>query len=232
MKKLAIIFVSLLLLMGSAYAFDWTPAPVVCQEYDITMAKYEAVPSDVGKAFKTAPDALAGMGQRVYWLMRVPDVGELIAHDLQGVKELPNGLISAVVNGPEPWAQYLIEEKTDINSLFFRGEPITVNGDTVIIGDCIFTRDRDGIVTDISGLNDLQALNISLDALVARKICMSDDALIKNFGKMCRQEATLKWYAEPPELLPPKTGDPAVGIFGVLVVLALSGAAISWARKR
>ena len=240
MKKTLATILSILLIlsMTSAFALSWADVETEkCEEYTLTATKYIRVEGDVGAHYEKAPNATAKIGDTVYFDLSAVDTNgeevevEIEYHNLGNIEVVGN-IFKAKVVGPKPYVKISIEEKTPIDELTYNGESIVVDEDTVIIGELAFLRDENGKVLDVAHedntaemLKDLAALGISIDDIYNGKICMSDDILISNFGKVCKTEATAAWYvaAENEVLGIPKTGDMTVtGI--ILMVLCLFGA--------
>lgn len=236
-KTLAILMTLMLILsMTSAFALSWVDAETeTCEEYTLIADKYERIEGDVGASYKKSPAATAKIGDTVYFDLSAVDTNgeevevEIEYHNLGNIEVVGN-LFKAKVVGAKPYVKISIEEKTDIADLTYNGESIIVDEDTVIIGELAFLRDENGKVLDVTHqdntaemLKDLAALGISVDDIYNGKICMTDDILISNFGKVCKTEAVAAWYVENEVLGIPKTGDMTVtGI--VLMVLCLFGA--------
>ena len=240
-KTLATIMTLLLILsMTSAFALSWVDVESeACEEYTLTADKYIKVDGDIGAAYEKAPAATAKVGDTVYFALSAVDTAgeeveaEVEYHNLGNIEPMGK-LFKAKVVGAKPYVKIRIEEKTDIAELTYNGESIVVDEDTVIIGELAFLRDENGKVLDVAHedntaemLKDLAALGIVIDDIYNGKICMTDDILISNFGKVCKTEATAAWYvaAENEVMGIPKTGDMTVtGI--VLMVLCLFGAVL------
>lgn len=241
MKKYLVILLAVLILCGMTpvFAFNWANAATEkCTEYTLTADKYIKVEGDVGSAYEKAPAATAKVGDTVYFALSAVDTSgekvdfEIEYHNLGNIEEVGTTLLKAKVVGPKPYVKISITEKTSIDELTYKNIPIEVDEDIVIIDNLIFLRAVDGTVTDVDHfentnemLKDLAALGISIDDIYNGKICMTDDVLIANFGKVCNTEAVAAWYVptENEELGIPKTGDMTVtGI--VILAVCLSGA--------
>lgn len=242
MKKTLATILSILLIfsMTSAFALSWVDVETeTCTEYTLLAEKYERIEGDIGASYKKNPNATAKIGDTVYFDLSAVDTnGEEVEVEIEhhniGNIEVVGNLFRAKVVGAKPYVKISIEEKTDIADLTYNGESIVVDEDTVIIGELAFLRDENGKVLDVAHedntaemLKDLAALGIFIDDIYNGKICMTDDILISNFGKVCKTEAVAAWYvaAENEVLGIPKTGDMTVtGI--VLMVLCLFGAVL------
>lgn len=248
MKKLFVLIVVFALLVctvGVAFAFNWEYVPEVCDTYTIQLSKYQAVAADIGNSFQKSVSVTARRGDTVYFSIEVYDKngasvnpGKVNITDLANVVPLGNGLYSATVIGSRPSVTYAIEEKTSIQELLYNGSNIIVSGEAVIINEVKFIRTASGIVTDvIYGGNafeltqKLGQIGIALEDIYSGKVCMSDDVLIQNFGKICKQEATVKWFSESAKLDVengvlgiPKTGDVSVVAYAVMAVVVAVGA--------
>lgn len=242
MKKTLAFIIAMLLIccMSTAFAFSWAEAETeTCTEYTLLAEKYERIEGDIGATYKKNPNVTAKIGDTVYFdLSAVDTAGEEVEVEIEyhnlGNIEVVGNLFKAKVVGAKPYVKISIEEKTDITDLTYNGESIIVDEDTVIIGELAFLRDENGKVLDVAHedntaemLKDLAALGIVIDDIYNGKICMTDDILISNFGKVCKTEATAAWYvaAENEVMGIPKTGDMTVtGI--VLMVLCLFGAVL------
>lgn len=233
MKKIVtfIVILSLVFSLGTAYALNWTAgAEEKCDEYNISIEKFEKIESDIGTAYVASPGATAAKRDLVYFQITALDAEgenievEIELHDLQIVKA-QNDMNIAKVTGYQPWVKVSKTEKTSLRELYFNGDKVAVSGNSVTIGDLTFIREKD-VVTDVyfDGYNldtipyvemadlqkELTKLNMTVQEIIDRKVCMSDDVLIANFGKICKTEEIVYWYvpgAESPELGIPKTGD-------------------------
>ena len=238
MKKTLATILSILLIlsMTSAFALSWVDVETeTCTEYTLLAEKYERIEGDIGATYKKNPNATAKIGDTVYFdLSAVDTAGEEVEVEIEyhniGNIEVVGNLFKAKVVGAKPYVKISIEEKTDIAELTYNGESIVVDEDTVMIGELAFLRDENGKVLDVAHedntaemLKDLAALGINVSDIYDGKICMTDDILIANFGKVCKTEAVAAWYVENEVLGIPKTGDMTVtGI--VLLALCLLGA--------
>ena len=177
---------------------------------------------------------MAKVGDIVYFDISATDVvGKNVEADIEyhhlGNIEAVGNLYSAKVVGNSPWVKVSVVEKTAIDELKYDDKAIVVNGDSVTIGDLVFTRNSDGVVTEVNSdlsvvdmLAELAELGIDIQKLYDGKVHMSDDVLISNFGYVCETSATAAWYVdvEDAALGIPKTGSapvlPAVMCLGVL----------------
>ena len=241
MKKYLAILTAVLLIfsMTAAFAFNWAEVETdKCTEYVLTAEKYVKTAADVGRAYTKAPAATARLGEWVYFTATATDANGNPANAKIEYNHLANveavgKLYRAKVIGPNPYVKISITEKTPIDELTYKNERIYVEGDTVYIDDLIFYRNADGIVTDVDYygntaemLEDLAELGITVIDIYDGKVCMTDDVLIFNFGKVCHAEKMIAWYDERdvPSAIP-KTGDMTVtGI--ILMVLCLFGAVV------
>ena len=226
MKKFIsiIMILAMLMSMSVAYAFTWTEAAEAeCTEYSISVDKYQKLSSDVGVAYSENPNVTAKKGDTVYFTIESYDENgealevEIEYHDLTEVK-LNNKIYSAKVTGNNPYVKAYITEKTSMDELYFKGQRIVVSDNTVVIGDLQFMREN-GIVVDVymdgNALElkeELAKLNITVEDIYNGKVCMSDDVLIANFGKICHSEDVAKWYVVSNDnyyggMEIPKTGD-------------------------
>lgn len=246
MKKYFAILVSLMLICGmtTAFALNWADAETEkCEEYTLTADKYIKVDGDIGAAYEKAPAATAKVGDTVYFALSAVDTnGEEVEveteyHNLGNIEAIGK-LFRAQVVGPKPYVKISITEKTPVEELTHNGTPIIVEDDTVVIGELAFHRDANGKVIDVvhqdntaEMLKDLAALGISIDDIYNGKICMTDDILISNFGRVCKTEATAAWYVVEDDVLSiPKTGDSSL-IYPVLAMAGVVAIAVPW-RKR
>lgn len=247
MKKIIsfVVIMSLLLCMGVAYAYNWTDVTEsVCEEYSVSVDKYQKVESDVGVAYRENPAVTAKKGDTVYFNVNAYDEkGEAIEvkieyHDLADIK-VAGKIYSAKVTGNKPYVKAYITEKTAMDELYFKGEHIIVSDNVVVIGDLQFTREN-GIVVDIymdgNALELKEALaklGMTVEDIYNGKVCMSDDVLIANFGRVCNTEDVAYWYVasnyENGELGIPKTGDVSVLPYAGMLLL---GAVAPLASKR
>ena len=247
MKKTLATILSILLILGmtSAFALSWVDVETSdCEEYTLLAEKYERIEGDVGATYKKSPAATAMIGDTVYFDLSAVDTNgeevevEVEYHNLGNIEVVGN-LFKAKVVGAKPYVKISIEEKTPIDELTYNGESIIVDEDTVIIGELAFLRDENGKVLDVAHedntaemLKDLAALGIVIDDIYDGKICMNDDILISNFGKVCKTEAVAAWYvATENEVLGiPKTGDASV-IFPALAVIGVVAVAVPWKKR-
>ena len=247
MKKTLATILSILLIlsMTSAFALSWVDVETAdCTEYTLLAEKYERIEGDIGATYKKNPNATAKIGDTVYFDLSAVDTNgeeaeaEIEYHNLGNI-EAVGKLYKAQVVGAKPYVKISIEEKTPVEELTHNGEPIIVKNDTVVIGELAFHRDANGKVLDVQHqdntaemLKDLAALNISIDDIYNGKICMTDDILISNFGKVCKTEAVAAWYVAVEEdvLGIPKTGDASI-IFPVLAVIGVVAVAVPWNKR-
>ena len=239
MKKLLAIFLgfALIISLSSAFALNWTNAEVAkCTEYVLIADKYIEVDSDIGVAYEKSAAVTAKTGDIVYFAINAMDTqGELVDAEIEyhnlGNVEAMGELFKAQVIGPKPYVKISIVEKTPIEELSYNGKEVYVDDDTVIIGDLILYRNEKGTVLDVGHfangqqmIKDLAEIGITIDDVFAGKVCMSDDILVANFGKICKTEAVAKWYVETEDSFSmgiPKTGDP-VSIIAPSLVMAAS----------
>lgn len=245
-KTLATLMTLLLILsMTPVLALSWADVETeACTEYTLLAEKYERIEGDIGASYKKNPNATAKIGDTVYFdLSAVDTAGEEVEAEVEyhnlGNIEVVGNIFKAKVVGAKPYVKISIEEKTDIAELTYNGESIIVDEDNVIIGELAFLRDADGKVLDVAHedntaemLKDLAALGIVIDDIYNGKICMTDDILISNFGKVCKTEATAAWYvaAENEVLGIPKTGDASI-IFPALAVIGVVAVAVPWKKR-
>ena len=248
MKRILATLMTLLLIfsMTCAYALNWTDVTETeCTEYTLMATKYAKVDSDVGSAFEVAPNAAAKIGDTVYFAVSAVDTAgnevdaEVEFHNLGNIEAISGGkLYKAKVVGSSPWVEISITEKTDIKDITYNGEAILVTETSVTIGDLVFTRQANGKVTDVTSnkntaemLKDLALLGINVADIYDGKICMGDDILISNFGKVCETKAKAAWSVEEEVVMGiPKTGDASI-VFPAIAVIGVIAIAIPW-RKR
>lgn len=248
MKKYLAILMAVLLIfsMTAAFAFNWAEAETnKCTEYVLTAEKYVKAAADVGRAYTKAPGATAKLGEWVYFTATATDAegnpaeAEIEYHHLTNV-EAVGKLYRAKVIGPKPYVKISITEKTPLDELTYKNERIYVEGDTVYISDLIFYRNADGIVTDVDHygntvemLKDLAELGITVTDIHDGRVCMTDDILISNFGKVCHTEKTIAWYdAQAVPAAIPKTGDYTVTGVIILALVALAALSLWNTAKR
>ena len=251
MKRIFSLLLVVVLVFGttSVYALSWTPTSEPCKTYTINIVKYELIPGDVGNSFRVNPNTTARKGEYAYYSIEVynadnqkVDPGKLIVTDMAAPTNLDNGLYAALVTGSRPMLTYSIEEKTSLQELHYNNMPITISGDTVTIGKLVFTRSVSGVVTDVHFdgnilelTKELTALNMTPEDVYNGKVCMSNDVLIQNFGMICKQTATSKWYNDADaikNITIPKTGDaPLNALFVALVTLVTTGVAICFSCR-
>ena len=247
MKRIFSLILCILLIfsMTSAFALSWVDVETAdCTEYTLLAEKYERIEGDIGASYKKNPNATAKIGDTVYFDLSAVDTnGEEVEVEIEyhniGNIEVVGNLFKAKVVGAKPYVKISIEEKTDIADLTYNGESIVVDEDTVIIGELAFLRDENGKVLDVAHedntaemLKDLAALGINVSDIYDGKICMTDDILIANFGKVCKTEAVAAWYvaAENEVLGIPKTGDASI-IFPALAVIGVVAVAVPWKKR-
>lgn len=251
MKRIFSLLLVVVLVFGttSVYALSWTSTSEPCKTYTINIVKYELIPGDVGNSFRVNPNTTARKGEYAYYSIEVynadnqkVDPGKLIVTDMAAPTNLDNGLYAALVTGSRPMLTYSIEEKTSLQELHYNNMPITISGDTVTIGKLVFTRSVSGVVTDVHFdgnilelTKELTALNMTPEDVYNGKVCMSNDVLIQNFGMICKQTATSKWYNDADAIKKhtiPKTGDaPLNALFVALVTLVTTGVAICFSCR-
>lgn len=244
MKRFFSLLLVVVLVFGttSVYALSWVPTTEPCKTYTVNIVKYELVPGDVGDSFRINPNATARRGEYVYYSIEVYDAnnqkatpGKLVTTDIGVATDLGNGVYAALVTGSRPTLTYHIEEKTPLSELKYNNAPIIVSGNTVTIGKLTFTRLDSGVVTGVSSngnilelTNELAALNITPEDVYSGKICMSDDVLVQNFGLICKQTVSAKWYNDTNVIKGvtiPKTGDAPLNVLpAVLVALVVISA--------
>lgn len=242
MKKIFATVIALVFVLSAttAFALNWNNVEAEkCTEYTLTATKYIKVNSDIGAAFEIAPGATAKIGDTVYFSLKAIDThgepvqAEVEYHNLSNM-EIMGEMMKAQVIGPNPYVKICIIEKTPIEELSYNGEYIRVNDNAVTIGKLTFQRDAKGKVLDVTHqgntaemLKDLAALGISVEDVYDGKVCMSDDILICNFGKICKTEATAAWSivesVKAPSFSIPKTGDMSVIAYAVMAVVAAAG---------
>ena len=248
MKKTLAILVALLFVcsMSCAFAYSWQETVTdTCAEYVVDVTKYAKVASDVGAAYAAAPSASAKVGDTVYFSLTAVDAaGEDVEADVEfhhlGNIEPVGKLYKALVVGAEPWVKISITEKTAITDLVYKSAAIVVTDTTVTIGNLTFHRNAAGTVTDVTSnlntadmLDELAKLGIDVQELYNGKICMTDDVLIQNFGKICATSDTAYWYVaeKEPVLGIPKTGDKTITGTAVAVLLVAFGTIVYKLRK-
>ena len=246
MKRIFSLILCTLLIcsMTCAFALSWVDVETAdCTEYTLLAEKYERIEGDIGASYKKSPNATAKIGDTVYFDLSAVDTnGEEVEveteyHNLGNIEAIGK-LYKAQVVGSKPYVKISITEKTPVEELTHNGAPILVENDTVVIGELAFHRDANGNVIDVAHqdntaemLKDLAALGISIDDIYNGKICMTDDILIANFGKVCKTEAVAQWYVAGEDALGiPKTGDASI-IFPALAVIGVIAVAVDW-RKR
>lgn len=229
--------------MSQAFALNWKTLNIdTCTYYNIQVDKYEVANSDLGTAFVENANATAKKHSKVYFSLSVKDKDsrdfedyELFLHDLEYIRTLSNGLHEAKVIGDDPYLQVKITEKTSMNELYFGSKKVIVNGDMVQIGDLTFAR-TNNVVTDVQFngtalelIDKLKELEMSIEDVYGGKIIMSDEVLLRNFGKICETEKTVSWATQnqnvtikPVESIEiPKTGDDPIApaIMGICMIL-------------
>lgn len=247
MKKTLATILAVLLIFGmtSAFALSWVDVETAdCTEYTLIAEKYERIEGDIGATYKKNPNTTAKIGDTVYFDLSAVDTnGEEVEveteyHNLGNIEAIGK-LYKAQVVGSKPYVKISITEKTPVEELTHNGAPILVESDTVVIGELAFHRDANGKVIDVAHqdntaemLKDLAALGIVIDDIYNGKICMTDDILISNFGKVCKTEAVAAWYVAVEEdvLGIPKTGDASI-IFPILAVIGVVAVAVPWNKR-
>lgn len=248
MKKYLAIIVAVMLIFGmtAAFAFNWAEAETEkCTEYVLTAEKYVKAAADVGRAYTKAPGVTAKLGEWVYFTATATDANgnpakaKIEYNHLANIQPVGN-LYRAKVIGPKPYVKISTTEKTPLDELKYKNERIYVEGDTVYIGDLIFYRNADGKVTDVDHYNntaemldELAELGITVTDIYDGKVCMTDDILISNFGKVCHTEKMIAWYDEQsvPSAIP-KTGDYTVTGIVMLGLILLAAVMLYQTAKR
>ena len=250
MKKIIAIIMAVMLVMcmASAYAYNWKDVQTEnCAEYNLTATKYVKVESDVGTAYEENSYATAKVGDIVYFSLSAVDTkGEEVEaeteyHNIGDIEAVGATLFKGKVVGSKPYVKISITEKTPVDELIYKGMPIIVEDDIVMIGDVVFYRTDDGTVVDVQHfenanvlLKDLAELGINLPDIYDGKIMMTDDILIANFGKVCKTEAVAAWYEADEDFAMgiPKTGDYTVSGIIILAICLLAITAFSLAAKK
>lgn len=237
-KIVALIAAVIVCAASSAFAFNWGGEPVTeCEDYTIAIDKYVKVESDMGTAYTEAAHATAKKGDTVYWVVSVTDANgeeitdyEIKYHGIAYEGENSHGLSKGKATQAAPWIEVNKTEKTPIDELYYNGKQIIVDADTVIIGELAFIRNSAGVVTDVANngnaaelIKELAAFGITVEDVYSGKVCMTDDVLVANFGKVCKVSKNAYWgkveNVEITEL--PKTGD-AGSIFEILVMACMA----------
>lgn len=248
MKKYLAIIMAMLLIcsMTAAFAFNWAKVETdKCTEYVLTAEKYVKAAADVGRAYTKAPGATAKLGEWVYFTATATDAKGNPANAKIEYNHLANvqpvgKLYRAKVIGPKPYVKISITEKTPLDELMYKNERIHIEDDTVYIGNLVFWRNANGMITDIECmdnvvhmLDELAELGITVTDIYEGKVCMTDDVLIANFGKICHTEKTIAWYDEQavPSAIP-KTGDYTVTGIIILALVALAAVSLWQTAKR
>lgn len=248
MKKYLAILTAVLLIcsMTAAFALNWAEVETdKCTEYVLTAEKYVKTAADVGRAYTKAPAATAKLGEWVYFTATATDAdgdpaeAKIEYHHLANVQPMGN-LYRAKVIGPKPYVKISITEKTPLDELTYKNERIHIEDDTVYIGNLVFWRNANGMITDVECmdnvghmLDELAELGITVTDIYEGKVCMTDDILISNFGKVCHTEKMIAWYDEQavPSAIP-KTGDMTVTGIIILALVALAALSLWSTAKR
>lgn len=249
-RKIAAMIAALIVVCaaGSAFAFNWSGEAVTeCEDYTIVIDKYIKVESDMGTAFTEAAHATAKKGDTVYWLVSVTDVNgeevkdyEIKYHGITYEGENSHGLSKGKATSAAPWIEVNKTEKTSIDELYYNGKQINISADAVTIGELTFIRNSAGIVTDVthSGnaaelIKELAAFGMTVDDVYSGKVCMTDNILIANFGKVCKVSKTAYW-GEAAKLemgALPKTGDAGTLIAGSVTIIG-AAALVRYAKRK
>lgn len=235
MRKALATLMTLLLIfsMTPALAFNWGETITSdCTEYILSVTKYEKV-GDVGEAYKAAPNKTAKIGDTAYFGITSTDVhGEKVdckieLHHLSSMEAVGN-IYRATVVGDNPYIKVSITEKTPVTELYYAGKPIAITNTSVTLGNLTFIRNAEGRVSEVTSslntaemLKELEKLGINIEDIYNGKICMTDDNLIANFGKICNTSASAKWgnIVETQIVTElPKTGD--MGLIGCMLTVA------------
>lgn len=241
-----LVFVLVFSMSTSVLAFSWdSTSSTICEEYTIHLNKYRRMYSDYGQAFTRDNTVTANINELVYWsLSVVDDEGnnvddyEVKYQDLSYCGQIVEGIHYGRVTGVAPKITVIKEEKTPINNLFFNGNLVVIASDgNVNIGGLRFIRDNNDIVTDVEFtgntvdlMNELSLMGITIDDITNRRVCMSEENLIKNFGTYCKMEETAIWYRVAtvtptpaptyPNVEIPATGDSSVTPWVITLMVA------------
>ena len=179
MKKYLAIIMAMLLIcsMTAAFAFNWAEVETdKCTEYVLTAEKYVKTAADVGRAYTKAPGATAKLGEWVYFTATATDAdgdpaeAEIEYHHLANV-EAVGKLYRAKVIGPKPYVKISITEKTPLDELMYKNERIHIEDDTVYIGNLVFWRNTNGMITDVECMDNVVHM---LDELAELGITVTD----------------------------------------------------------
>lgn len=167
--------------------------------------------------------------------------GAVTTDDLGGVM-LP--VFSARVTGNNPTVSVTIKSGNDVMQCFYKGKNVVASKDAkeVTLGDYTFVRDELNVVTEVSyngipitstmskeewdkATAGLVELGITMDAVKARQIYMSNEHLVRNFCDYKTITKVITWNgtvipAPVPSPDLPQTGDMSVLSIALVAIFA------------
>ena len=173
----------------------------------------------------------------------VTGVPDPFTYDALGGAMLP--VYSAYVTGNNPTVSFTFKSDDDVTQCFYKGKPVVTDPEAteVTLGDYTFVRDELDVVTKVfynntpidptmtkgewdkatAGLNEL---GITMDAVNARQIYMSNEHLVRNFNNYKTITKVITWNDIVIPIIPvpapglPQTGDMSVLSIALVAIFA------------
>lgn len=173
-------------------------------------------------------------------LANIKAEGSITTDDLGGVM-LP--VFSARVTGNNPNVSVTIKSGNDVMKCFYKGQPVVASKDAreVTLGEYKFIRDELNVVTEVwyNGVQitpvmskeewdkstaGLVELGITMDAVKARQIYMSNEHLVRNFSNYKEITKIITWGVNtavvPINPALPQTGDMSTLTIALMAIFA------------
>lgn len=173
----------------------------------------------------------------------VTGVPDLFTRDALGGAMLP--VYSAYVTGNNPTVSFTFKSDDDVMQCFYKGKPVVTDpkATEVTLGDYTFVRDQLDVVTEVSyngtpivptmtkeewdkATTGLAELDITMDAVNARQIYMSNEHLVRNFNNYKTITKVITWNDIVIPIIPvptpglPQTGDMSVLSIALVAIFA------------
>lgn len=173
----------------------------------------------------------------------VTGVPDLFTYDALGGAMLP--VYSAYVTGNNPTVSFTFKSDDDVMQCFYKGKPVVTDpkATEVTLGDYTFVRDDLNVVTKVSyngtpivptmpkeewdkATAGLVELDITMDAVNARQIYMSNEHLVRNFNNYKTITKVITWNDIVIPIIPvpapglPQTGDMSVLSIALVAIFA------------
>lgn len=173
----------------------------------------------------------------------VTGVPDLFTYDALGGAMLP--VYSAYVTGNNPTVSFTFKSDDDVMQCFYKGKPVVTDpkATEVTLGDYTFVRDELDVVTKVSyngkpidpkmtkeewdtATAGLDELGITMDAVNARQIYMSNEHLVRNFNNYKTITKVITWNDIVIPIIPvptpglPQTGDMSVLSIALVAIFA------------